>query len=133
MDRIFDVYSEMVRKLTTYVQDNSSTPVVERDIAWKGATRAQACDAIRPVLPVATKSTVGIYASGQALESLVMHLLGDELPEAQDTGQKILDENRKVIPMFLERADKPDRGGALIAYQANTRQKVRGLAQNYLR
>ena len=60
------------------------------------------CDAIRPVLPVATQSTVGIYASGQALESLIMHLLGDDLPEAQETGQKILEENRKIIPMFLE-------------------------------
>ena len=74
MDKIFDLYSVMVRKLTEYVQAHSSTPEKERDIAWKGATRAQACDAIRPVLPVATKSTVGIFASGQALESLIMHL-----------------------------------------------------------
>jgi thymidylate kinase/thymidylate synthase ThyX len=133
MDRIFDLYSEMVRKLTKYVQDQSSVPLNERDIAWRGATRAQACDAIRPVLPVATKATVGIYASGQALESLIMHLLADELPEAQITGQKILDENRKIIPMFLERADKPDRGGAMIAYQATTRSNVKKLAKNYLR
>src|SRR5690606_22659994 len=71
MDRIFDLYSDMVHRATEYVQNNSDTPKEERDIAWKGATRAQACDAIRPVLPVATKSTVGIFASGQALESLI--------------------------------------------------------------
>src|SRR5690606_19888731 len=63
MDEIFDYYSEMVHKLTEYVQANSSVPEEERDMAWRGATRAQACDAVRPVLPVATKSTVGIYAS----------------------------------------------------------------------
>ena len=132
MDEIFDLYSEMVHKLTKYVQDNSSVPEDERDAAWKGATRAQACDAIRFVLPVATKSTVGIYASGQALESLIMHLLSDELPEARVTGQKVLDHARQVVPMFLERADKPERGGAMIAYRANTYQSVAKLAEQYL-
>jgi len=132
MDRIFDLYSEMVRKATKYVRENSSVPKEEQDMAWQGATRAQACDAIRPVLPVATKATVGIYASGQALESLIMHLLSDELHEARDTGQKILNEARKVIPTFLERADKPDRGGAFIAYRANTHKAVKELAEEFL-
>lgn len=132
MDRIFNNYSLMVRKLTKYVQDKSSVPENERDIAWKGATRAQACDAIRPVLPVATKSTVGIYASGQALESLIMHLLSDKLPEAQTTGQQILVETRKILPMFLERADKPERGGAMIAYRANTHKAMANIAKQHL-
>ncbi len=132
MDQMFDLYSEMVHKTTEYVQNTSKVPEAERDGAWKGAIRAQACDAIRPVLPVATKSTVGIYASGQALESLIMHLLSDEQLEARETGQKLLDEARKTIPTFLERADKPDRGGAMIAYRANTAQAVKELAQKHL-
>lgn len=132
MDKIFDLYSDMVRKLTDYVRVNSGVPKAEQDVAWQGATRAQACDAIRPVLPVATTSTVGIYASGQALESLIMHLLSDELPEARATGQQILDEARKVIPTFLERADKPDRGGAIVAYRANTYNAVKEVAGKYL-
>jgi dTMP kinase len=132
LDTIFDLYSIIVRQLTGYVRANSSVPLKERDIAWQGATRAQACDAARAVLPVATKATVGIFASGQALESLIMHLLSDELPEARLTGQKLLDEARKVIPAFLERADKPERGGALIAYRATTARQVAELAQRYL-
>lgn len=132
MDRIFDTYSSMVRNLTDYIRSTSNVPASEQDGAWKSATRAQACDAIRPVLPVATTSTVGIYASGQALESLIMHLLGDELPEARQTGQKMLDESRKVMGTFLERADKPDRGGAAIAYRANSAKAVDKLASKYL-
>ncbi len=132
INRIFDLYSEMVHKLTDHVRTNSSVPENERDGAWKGATRAQACDAIRAVLPVATKATVGIFASGQALESLIMHLQSEELLEMRDTGDKVLAEARKVIPAFLERADKPDRGGALIAYRANTRSAVQKLAESYL-
>ncbi len=42
MDAIFDLYSSMVRRLTDHVRNSSSTPEKERDIAWKGATRAQA-------------------------------------------------------------------------------------------
>ena len=132
MDKIFGIYSNMVRKLTKYVRDNSKTPKKERDIAWKGATRAQACDAIRPVLPVATKSTVGVFASGQALESLIMHLLAETMPEARMTGEKLLKEARKVMPVFLERADKPERGGATIAYNANTKMSVKKLAEEKL-
>lgn len=132
MNEIFDYYSEMVHKLTKYVRDKSEVPKAEQDIAWQGATRAQACDAIRPVLPVATKSTVGIFASGQALESLIMHLQGDDLEEARTVGKQILDEARKTMPTFLERADKPDRGGAIIAYNANTRHAVKELADKYL-
>lgn len=132
MDKIFDLYSDMVRKLTDYVRNNSSVPEKDRDIAWKGATKAQACDAVRDVLPVATKSTVGIFASGQALESLIMHLMSDELPEARKAGQRLLKQGRKIVPMFLERADKPERGGAMVAYRANTHAKVRDIAKEYL-
>lgn len=132
MDQIFELYSDMVRKLTEYVRANDTTPKKEQDIAWKGATRAQACDAARAVLPVATKSTVGIFASGQALESLIMHLQSDELPEAKKVGDSLLQEGRKMVPMFLERADKPERGGAMIAYRANTAASVKKLAKDYL-
>jgi thymidylate kinase/thymidylate synthase ThyX len=131
-DDIFDTYSSMVQELTEYVRSNSDVPTSERDFAWKGATKAQACDAIRAVLPVSTKSTVGIFASGQALESLIMHLLADELPEARETGEKVLRESRKVLSTFLERADKPERGGAMVAYAANTRKSVKDLADNML-
>ena len=132
MDAIFDLYSDMVRTLTKHVRENSNVPKAEQDVAWQGATRAQACDAIRAVLPVATKSTVGIYASGQALESLIMHLLADELPEARTVGKEILDETRKVVGTFLERADKPERGGALVAYKASTYTAVKKLADELL-
>lgn len=132
MDQIFENYSDMVHRLTDYVSQNSNTPADERDAAWKGAVRAQACDAARLTLPVATKTTVGIYASGQALESLITHLLSDEMEEARSTGHRLLEEARKIIPAFLERADKPDRGGATIAYRANTARAVKQLAAQYL-
>jgi len=132
IDQIFDLYSLMVRKLTEYIRTKSSVPKDEQDGAWKAATRAQACDAVRTVLPVATKATVGIFASGQAIENMIMNLLADELPEARETGQNLLDEARKVMPVFLERADRPDRGGATVAYRATTKQAVKKLTEEKL-
>ena len=132
MDAIFDIYSHLVKKLTDYVRSNSSVPKSEQDAAWRAATKAQACDAIRPVLPVATKSTVGIFASGQALESLIMHLLSDDFVEARTVGRQILDEARKITPAIFERADKPEKGGATIAYRSETRHAVAKLAEKLL-
>lgn len=132
MDVIFDTYSDMVHKLTKYVGDKSDVPEAERDIAWKGAVRAQACDAARHALPTATTTTIGFYASGQALESLIMHLQSNELQEAKDIGQDLLVQARKVMPVLLERADKPERGGATIAYRANTHAAVAELADEVL-
>ncbi|MDB5181813.1 MAG: thymidylate synthase, partial [Candidatus Saccharibacteria bacterium] len=64
--------------------------------------------------------------------SLIMHLLSDELLEARELGQQLLTEARKVMPVFLERADKPERGGAMVAYRANTHAKVKELAHDLL-
>jgi len=132
IDRIFDNYSTIVRQLTGYVRAHSEVPKTEQDGAWKAATRAQACDAVRNVLPVATKATVGIFGSGQAIENIIMNLQADELLEAQETGDAMLEQARKVIPVFLERADRPDRGGATIAYRSNTRNAVKDLASSLL-
>jgi thymidylate synthase ThyX len=124
-DQIFEIYSKMVRQLTQYVRKINPEPSEPREkAAWRGATKAQACDAIRPVLPVSTKSTVGIFASAQAVENLIMRLLADDLLESRQTGENILSQIRKVMPAFFERADKPDRGGATTAYIANTKSRT---------
>lgn len=132
-DQIFSIYSQMVRSLTEYVRQKNPQPKDEKErMAWIGATRAQACDAIRPVLPTSTKSTVGIFGSAQAIDNLIMHLLSENLNEAREAGQNILDQARKVIPAFLERTDKPDRGGATVAFRANTRAQMNKLTKKYL-
>lgn len=133
MDTLFNNYSEVVHAVTEYIYKTDTTPSKERDGAWKAAVRAQACDAARAMLPVATKSTVGVFASGQALESLIMRLLADDSKEARDCGQAILNESRKVMPAFLERADNPERGGATIAYRSQTRQNVRKVVSSLLK
>lgn len=132
MDQIFGLYSEMLEKLINFIGANDKTPKNRQDDFWKNEIRSQARDALKPILPVATKSTVGIFADAQSLESLIIRLLADDLPEARQAGQEILDEAKKIIPIFLDQTDKPERGGARIAYLASTRRTVVKLAQKYL-
>ncbi len=130
MDRVFDLYSFMVRGVTEYLRKKNPAPVNPQErAAWIQATRAAACDAVRLVLPVAAKSTVGIFASAQAISNMIMNLLGDTLPEARKAGEDILRETRKVIPAFLERIDEPSRGGMIMAYRATTKSAMRALVQ----
>ena len=49
-------------------------------------------------MPAASLSHVGVYASGQAYEQLLMRLLASPLPEAREFGERALGELRKVIP-----------------------------------
>lgn len=132
MDAIFDNYSDLVHKLTDYIIDNSDEPEEGRTGAWRAAVRAQACDAIRPTLPVATQSTVGVFASAQAIENMVMRLRASESLEARTVGDQILAEMRKVIPTFLERADKPERGGATSAYLSTNAKKTEELTEQLI-
>jgi thymidylate synthase ThyX len=133
LTRIFELYSKMVHEATVQVRQAIPEPTDRKDrVAWLGATRAQACDTIRPVLPAATRSTVGFFSSAQAFESLVIHLLSEPLPEAVQLGQQLLEMGRQIIPSFLERTDLPERGGASVAYRANTRTNVRDLAKQLL-
>lgn len=133
METIFDRYSTMVRGVTDYLRKKNPEPADKKErAAWISSTRAAACDAVRPVLPAATKSTVGIFASAQAADLMIMDLLSETLPEAVITGHRLLSELRKVIPAFLERTDQPDRGGMISAYRFETRAGVKDLARQYL-
>ncbi len=133
LDRIFDLYSEIVRGLTDHVRKANPEPVDRTErTAWLGATRAQACDAARPTLPVATKSTVGIVCSSQAMEAMVRRLLADPLQESNETGKSLLREARKVIGAFLKRADLPERGLAWVVYLQETKKRMKELVKKYL-
>jgi thymidylate synthase ThyX len=93
----------------------------DSDFVYKQSLKAKACDAARGILPAATLSNVGIYGTGQAFEALLLRMRAHPLPEARWYAGMMLEELRKVIPSFLTRVDRPERGGAWSAYLAETR------------
>lgn len=132
MDKVFDNYSAVVRGISEHLNKTLTKPDDVSEVAWKNAIRGQACDAARPMLPVATKSTVGVFASGQALENMIMRMRASELPETRETAEKILTETRKIVPVFLERTDREDRGGAYTKYLVDNRNNMQSLADEIL-
>lgn len=134
MDNIFTHYSQMVRDLTEYLRKKHANIRRESgDVVWKNTTRAQACDAVRPTLPAATTSTVGIYGSSQGIESLIIHLLSEEIPEFRKAGEDILREAGKVAPSFMKRAGMENRGLVTARYLREKRKAIRELADQEIR
>ena len=98
----------------------------EPEGAWRRSIRAKALDLLRGLLPAATLSHVGIYASGQAYEQLIMRLLASPLPEARAYGGMILGELQRVMPSFVSRVERPERGGEWISYFERRRERTEG-------
>lgn len=128
MDELFDVYGAMLPRLRAWARETFPRGD-EPEAAYLRAINAKALDAARGLLPAASLSHMGIYASGQALESLVLHLLAHPLPEATLYGQKLLAELKKVTPSFLARVERPERGGVWIDYLRNRDSASRSLAE----
>jgi thymidylate synthase ThyX len=100
--------------------------------AFQATARAQALDALRGLLPAATTSNVGIFASGQAYELMLLRMRAHPLAEVRDCAEAMRVELEQVIPAFLTRVDRPERGGVWSEYFAATRGATERLAAELL-
>src|SRR3954451_20135475 len=110
MDALFETYSEMLPTLVDWARERYPKDPGDSHFVYKQTIKAKACDAARGILPAATLSNVGIYGTGQAFEALLLRMRAHPLPEARSYATTMLDELRKVIPSFLARVDREDRG-----------------------
>lgn len=116
MDWLFDTYSDVVARLVTYYEQLFPKQDGDSMFVWKSTIRARACDDARGLLPASTQSNVGIFASGQAYEALLLRMTANPLAEVRWYSDAMLSELRKVIPSFMKRVDVPDRGGKWVRY-----------------
>src|SRR5438094_432138 len=121
MDEIFAIYSRSLQSVEAWAAERWPRGD-EPEAAWRRSIRAKALDLLRGLLPAATLSHVGIFASGQAYEQMVLRLLASPLPEARGYGSMILAELKKVIPSFVARIERPDRGGEWVDYLRERRE-----------
>jgi len=121
LDAAFDVYSASLPQLMDWARTVSPKDPNDSDFVYKQTIKAKACDAARGLLPAATLSNVGIYGTGQGFEALLLRMRAHPLPEAREYSVMMLEELRKVIPSFLTRVDRPDRGGVWSEYLEQTR------------
>ena len=113
MDGLFDTYARALPQVRAWVDGQfPGDPSPARD----RAVGAKALDLLRGLLPAASLSHMGMYASGQAYEQLILHLLAHPLPEARRYGQWVLEAVQAVMPSFVARVERPDRGGRWVEY-----------------
>src|SRR3989440_4916457 len=122
LDMLFDTYAGVLPDLMDWARARYPKESGDSDFVYKQTIQAKACDAARGILPGATLSNVGIYGTGQAFEALLMRMRAHPLPEARQYAAMMLTELRKVIPSFLTRVDRPERGGAWPESLRDTRQ-----------
>ena len=82
MDALFDTYADALPRVAAWV-DGRVPARDELDAARRRAIKAKALDLLRGLLPAASLSHMGIYATGQTYEQLILHLLAHPLPEAR--------------------------------------------------
>ncbi|HZD02240.1 MAG TPA: FAD-dependent thymidylate synthase [Actinomycetes bacterium] len=132
LDGVFATYAELVPALTEWLGRVLVPEAGASEAAWRRAVKARALDALRGLLPAATTSNLGIFASGQAYEALLLRLRANPLPEARGYGDLLLAELRQVIPNFLTRVDREDRGVAWSRYLAGTAEDTAKVADALL-
>ena len=123
MDELFDVYSDALP--ARHGVGRRRVPGAPRRVAdgrTRRAVKAKALDLLRGLLPAASLSHMGIYATGQTYEQLILHLLAHPLPEARALRRRmILDAVKAVMPSFVSRVERPDRGGEWVDYLRRAR------------
>jgi thymidylate synthase ThyX len=124
MDEIFAIYSRSLTAVEEWAAGRWPRSDGEPEGAWRRSIRAKALDLLRGLLPAATLSHVGIYASGQSYEGLIMRLMASPLPEAREYGGMILGELQRVMPSFVSRVDRPERGGEWISFLQQRRERT---------
>ncbi len=132
LDRAFETYARWIDPMREYWSGRFLKPPSESDAAYRATIRAKALDSLRGLLPAATRSNVGIFGTGQAYEALLLRMRAHPLREVGDYAELMLVELRKVIPAFLRRLERPERGGVWSRYLAETREETRRVAGRLL-
>ena len=130
MDELFSIYSAALPKVVEWADETFPAAPGEPASAHRRAITAKALDLLRGLLPAASLSHMGIYATGQTYEQLILHLLAHPLPEARQYGGWILDAVKAIMPSFVSRVERPERGGEWVGYlEARERAAERWVAR----
>ncbi len=127
MDFVFDTYSELLEPMQKFYQQLFPFDVAAYDILGTGEKqnyaqlseekdqkaftttykidlKTKACDTLRCLLPLATKTNVGMFGNGRFFQGLISHLLSTPYPEVVSMGHDLFEELSKLIPKYVHRA-----------------------------
>lgn len=131
MDFIFSTYCELVEPMKAFYQERKPMDSAEYDVNGDGVKekyaelallpdgeklqkafrmtynvdiRTKACDALRALLPIATKTNVGIFGNGRFFQHALSHCYTSAIPEVCDMAERTHEQLNKIIPRYVKRA-----------------------------
>ena len=132
LDHAFETYARWIEPLEQHYRAKYPKAPGDADGVYKRTIRAKALDTLRGLLPAATQSNVGLFGTGQAYEAMLLRMRVHPLAEVREYADLMLTELRQVIPSFLKRVDRSDRGGRWSRYLQETRDATQAVAQRLL-
>lgn len=133
LDDAFMTYCRWLEPAQAHFRRRYPNVAGDSDAVYRAVIRAKALDTLRGLLPAATRSNVGIFASGQAFEALLLRMRVHPLAEARACADRMLTELRVVIPAFVARVDREDRGVRWSRYLAGRRRETAAAVERILR
>jgi thymidylate synthase ThyX len=132
LDGAFATYARWLGPLVAYYGRRHPRGEGVSAGAYGRSLQAKALDALRGLLPAATQANVGIFATGQAYEALLLRMRAHPLAEVRQYATWMLAELRKVIPAFLRRVDQAERGVRSSRYLEETREATAAVTRELL-
>ena len=132
LDRAFETYARWIEPMQAFWSARVPRESGQAEGPWRMTVRAKALDSLRGLLPAATRSNVGIFGTAQGYEALLLRMRAHPLREVRDYAELMLLELQKVIPAFLKRLERPERGGVWTQYLADTAMATRAAAESLL-
>jgi thymidylate synthase ThyX len=132
LDRAFETYARWIELMQAFWSARVPRESGQAEGPWRMTIRAKALDSLRGLLPAATRSNVGIFGTAQGYEALLLRMRAHPLREVRDYAELMLLELQKVIPAFLKRLQRPERGGVWTQYLADTAMATRAAAESLL-
>jgi len=120
MDELFGIYAQALPRVIGWASDQYPRAAEEPEAAHTRAIKAKALDLLRGLLPASSLSHMGIYASGQTYEQLILHLLG------QGHGDHLTGVScARVIPAWIGSSGQRALGAAVLREWAYAEDAVR--------
>ena len=82
---LFDTYAESLPRVMAWAEERFPRAAGEPEAAHQRSIKAKALDLLRGLLPAASLSHMGIFATGQAYEQLLLRLFASPLPRRATT------------------------------------------------
>jgi thymidylate synthase ThyX len=147
-DFIFQTYADLVEPMKAYfsklkpleeaeydingdnIKEKLSQLTDEKEIKSFKQTytfdlRSKACDVLRCLLPLSTFTNVGMFGNGRFFQTVISHLMSQDLPEFTQIGDKAFAAASQVIPQYVRRAKRSE-------YDATSRKNMFAFTEKLL-